>query len=170
MIGPGRKTWRGEKLVTPKFRTVRNCFWSAAFILAVVGASLAHGTNWPVPEAAKKMKNPVATSPAVLKAAGAIYVDKCAQCHGDTGKGDGPEAMMYSVKPANFSDVHMMGEMTDGEIFWKMSEGREPMPAFKKQLTEEQRWQLVHYVRAFAKPAEKKPAPTAAKKASEHKH
>ena len=40
--------------------------------------------------------------------------------------------------------------MTDGEIFWKISEGRAPMPGFKKQLSEEDRWQLVHYLRAFA--------------------
>ncbi len=61
---------------------------------------------------------------------------------------------MYAVKPADFTGAHMMGEMTDGEIFWKISEGR-PMPSFKKQLTEEQRWQLVNHVRSLAP----KPAP-----------
>lgn len=136
---------------------------------AAIGSALAHGPkDWPVPEAAKKRPNPVASTPAGLKAAKAIYDEKCLQCHGDRGKGDGPESMMYEVKPANFSDAHMMSEMTDGEIFYKMSEGRMPMPAFKKQLTEEQRWQLVHFVRTFApkgahqhdaKPAAKKPAP-----------
>lgn len=141
----------------------------AGLVCLAVSLALAHGKNWPVPEEAKKRPNPVAASPAVWEAARAIYADKCAQCHGDAGKGDGPEAMMYDVKPADFSDAHMMGEMTDGEIFYKMSEGRMPMPAFKKQLTEEQRWQLVHYVRTFApkpkhksdaaKPAAKKPAP-----------
>ena len=138
------------------------------FLIASAGVTLrvaAHGSNWPVPEAAKKMKNPVPLSDAALQAAKAIYEDKCAQCHGDTGKGDGSEAAMYDVKPANFSDAHMMGEMTDGEIFYKMSEGRQPMPAFKKQLTEEQRWQLVHYVRTFApKPQPKKEEAKPAKK------
>lgn len=117
--------------------------------LAAAGM-LAHDKNdWPVPEAAKKLKNPVPANAETLKVAKAIYDDKCAQCHGDTGKGDGPEATMYKPKPADLTDVHMMGEMTDGEIFWRMSEGRDPMPAFKKQLTEEQRWQLVHYLRTF---------------------
>jgi mono/diheme cytochrome c family protein len=138
------------------------------FLVAALATALtfAHGDKkWPAPESAKAMKNPVAATPAALQAAKAIYDDKCLQCHGETGKGDGPESMMYSTKPADFTDAHMMSEMTDGEIFYKMTEGREPMPSFKRQLTEEQRWQLVHYVRTFtpkpkpkADPA-KKPAP-----------
>ena len=71
---------------------------------------------------------------------------------------------MYSTKPANFTDAHMMSEMSDGELFYKMTEGREPMPSFRRQLTEEQRWQLVHYIRTFTpKP---KPKPEPAKKTS----
>lgn len=130
---------------------------------------LAHGPNaWPIPEPAKKVPNPVKASPAVLATAKKIYAEMCVQCHGEKGKGDGSEAMMYSVKPANFSDKHMMDEMTDGEIFYKMTEGRRPMPTFKNTLTEEQRWQMVHFVRTFASAP---PARTPAKKATPtHKH
>jgi len=124
--------------------------------------------DWPVPEAAKKMKNPEPRSNATLSVAKALFNDQCANCHGDTGKGDGPDAMMYTPEPADLSDAHMMGMMTDGGIFYKISEGRKPMPAFKKMLSEEQRWQLVHFVRTLAPkmlhaPAAKKPA---AKRAS----
>ena len=120
----------------------------------------AHGPkDWPVPEAAKKRPNPMPAGPAALKAAAPIYAEKCSQCHGDTGKGDGPEAEMYNTKPANFTDAPMMAEMTDGEIYYKMTEGRRPMPTFKKQLTEQQRWQLVHFIREFAAKSDgKKPA------------
>ena len=145
-----------------------------------VAGALAHGNkDWPVPEEARKRPNPVLKTESGLQAAKAIFDDKCAQCHGDTGKGDGPEAAMYEPKPADLSDAHMMSEMTDGEIFYKISEGREPMPTFKKQLTDEQRWQLVHFLRTFAKkPAKpanpaKKPAPAkqpAAKKPTATKH
>ncbi len=126
----------------------------------------AHGPkNWPVPEDAAKLKNPVPATEASLAAAKALYLERCAQCHGEEGKGDGPEAAMYDVKPADFTDPHMMGEMTEGEIFWKISEGRRPMPSFKKQLTEEQRWQLVNYLRTLAPnpPAAPKPVPAPAK-------
>jgi mono/diheme cytochrome c family protein len=150
-------------------------FWAgkgiAFFALAIAalffaGWAVAHDKDWPVPAAAAKVKNPVAPTPDNLAAARAIYMDKCANCHGEKGAGDGPEADMYTPSPSNFTDAHMMGEMTDGEIFWKMSEGRKPMPSFKAQLSEEQRWQLVNYVRTLApKPAAKPPAkPSAPKK------
>jgi mono/diheme cytochrome c family protein len=43
-----------------------------------------------------------------------------------------------------------MSSVTDGEIFYQISQGRKPMPAFKKRLSEEERWQLVLYVRSLA--------------------
>ena len=128
---------------------------------------------WPAPEAAKKLKNPVPATEASLDAAKTIYLNNCVQCHGEQGKGDGPEAPMYDVKPADFTDAHMMGEMTEGEIFWKISEGRRPMPSFKVKLSEEQRWQLVHYVGTFAPkpaPSQKSNRAPANKKSSPHKH
>jgi mono/diheme cytochrome c family protein len=97
-------------------------------------------------------------------------MDSCAQCHGEQGKGDGPDAPMYDVVPTNFTDAHMMAEMTDGEIFWKVSEGRRPMPSFKKRLTEEQRWQVVNYLRTFVPKPAPKPDPPAHKKAAPSKH
>jgi len=151
-------------------RSARTAFLLLSLSLTLVVSAIAHGKkDWPVPEEAKKMKNPVPPSDAVLAAAKAIFDEQCANCHGDKGKGDGPDAPMYSVKPADLSDAHMMSEMTDGEIFYKITEGRKPMPTFKKTLSEEQRWQLVHYVRSFAPkptalPAAKKAAP--AKKTS----
>jgi mono/diheme cytochrome c family protein len=141
-----------------------------AVIVCAAALGFAHGDKkWPVPAAAKAMKNPVAATPAGLKAAKEIYADKCQQCHGDTGKGDGPESMMYSTKPANFTDAHMMSEMSDGELFYKMTEGREPMPSFRRQLTEEQRWQLVHYIRTFTPKPKAKATPEPAKKPSPKK-
>ncbi len=138
-----------------------------AISLGLAGWVAAHGKkDWTAPEEAKKLKNPAAATEASLAAAKAVFLENCAQCHGEGGKGDGPEASMYDVKPADFTDAHMMGEMSDGEIFWKISEGRQPMLSFKKRLTEEQRWQLVNYLRTFAlKPAPApKPSGTPAKK------
>ncbi len=126
--------------------------------------------NWPVPLEARKLKNPVAATPSTLAAAKAVFQENCVQCHGEEGKGDGPEAPMYSVKPANFSDAYMMREMTDGEIFYKITEGRMPMPSFKKRLTDEQRWQLVNYVKTFAPKPGAKSSGVGAKKSPPHKH
>ena len=108
---------------------------------------------WVVPEEIKRLKNPLAPSEATLKAARGIYMDECAQCHGERGKGDGPEAAMHDPAPSDITDSKHMNTVSDGQIFYQISEGRKPMPSFKKRLTEDQRWGLVLLVRSFAQPA-----------------
>ena len=82
-----------------------------------------------------------------------VYVGKCAHCHGDSGKGDGRDANRYDPAPTDFTDSKQMSGVTDGELFYKISEGKKPMPMFKNKLTEDQRWELVLLIRSFAKPA-----------------
>ncbi len=42
--------------------------------------------------------------------------------------------------------------MTDGEVFWKISRGiRGIMPAGEKRMTEEERWNVVNYIRTLPK-------------------
>jgi mono/diheme cytochrome c family protein len=105
---------------------------------------------WVVPEEAKARKNPLEPSEAALQSAKVLYGESCANCHGDSGKGDGSEAMRYNPKPADFTDGLHMNTVTDGTLFYQISQGRKPMPAFKRRMTEDQRWQLVLLVRAFA--------------------
>jgi len=124
-----------------------------AFIAVSILLAVLQNREWVVPEEAKKLKNPIAPSAAAMGAARLIYLDKCAQCHGESGKGDGPEGKMYDPPPGNLTDAKHMNARTDGELFYQISQGRKPMPAFKKRLTEEQRWQLVLLVRSFAKAA-----------------
>jgi mono/diheme cytochrome c family protein len=114
--------------------------WLAAF----------HKGPWIIPVAEKARKNPLILSDTVLKTARPIYDQKCSDCHGDTGKGDGSDAMMYDPPPANLTDAAHINKLTDGEIYFQITEGRKPMPSFKTKLTDEQRWQLVLLVRAFA--------------------
>jgi len=127
-------------------------------VLAISGAVVAHhDEDWRAPDDAKQKKNPVPVNESTLAAGKATYTDKCENCHGEKGDGKGSDADMYDPAPSNFTDAEMMNEMTDGEIFWKISEGRRPMPSFKNRLTEEERWQVVNYLRTFAvKPDTKK--------------
>lgn len=136
-------------------------FWRAArshFCVALL-ASLAVVCSgcggWNVPPGAKQLKNPVPANSATLNAARALYRNDCAKCHGINGDGKRPPGSMYSynVQPANFTNARLMDAMSDGEIFWKITNGRKPMPSFKNRLTDEQRWQLVNLLRTFAHPA-----------------
>ena len=65
--------------------------------------------------------------------------------------GDGPGGKVIKVKPANFTDAKLMSGETDGSLFWKMSEGRGPMPSWKDTLSDKERWQLVDYIRKLGK-------------------
>lgn len=153
-------------MAAPSQRTLRLRKIAFVSLLAVIVISIAtaiyQNREWKVPEEAKRLKNPIPLSEAALQAGRRIYMDKCAECHGETGKGDGPQAAMYSTPPASLTDAKRMASVTDGEIFYQISVGRKPMPAFKKRLTEEERWQLVLFVRSFSAPEQ--PSPEAAGK------
>ncbi len=130
----------------------RKLFLALIFAVLCVVAVFAYYENkpWKIPEEAKLRQNPIRLSASALAAGHSTYMDKCTQCHGQTGKGDGPDAASYYPSPTSLVDVNHMSSVTDGEIFYQISEGRKPMPAFKRKLSEEQRWELVLYVRSLA--------------------
>jgi mono/diheme cytochrome c family protein len=111
---------------------------------------------WVAPAEARQVKNPVPVTPQTLAAGGELFHENCAPCHGDTGKGDGDTGKIIKKKPANFTDAKLMSLETDGSLFWKMGEGRGPMPAWKDELSEKERWQLVNYIRKLGKDAAEK--------------
>jgi|SRR5450755_3417725 mono/diheme cytochrome c family protein len=137
---------------TPTTRRISKILFGAALLLMGISLILATRENrqWKIPDEAKQRKNPLQPSAAALQAVRGIYLENCAQCHGDTGKGDGPEAKMHDPLPADLSNYKFNFGLSDGEIFYQISQGKKPMPAFKGRLTEDQRWQLVFLVRDFA--------------------
>jgi len=78
--------------------------------------------QWTAPPEASKLKNPVKDSKENVDEGRKIYVQQCATCHGQTGKGNGPAGKYLPKKPANFTKADFQ-KQTDGEIFWKISEG-----------------------------------------------
>ncbi len=113
---------------------------------------------WIAPASAKAVKNPVPANPANLAAAKDNYTKNCVLCHGDKGDGQGLMGSSLDPKPHDFTDAKSMATETDGDLFWKMSEGRGAMLPMKDKLTETERWQLVRYIRTFSAPASKAPA------------
>ncbi len=125
---------------------------AAVVLLLFAGLLYGHTKKpWPVPAAAKARKNPVAATAESLAAGAKLFQRNCAVCHGETGDGKGPWQDILTTQPGNFTDASRMAEHTDGELFWKISTGRELMPAFEKKLSEQKRWQLVNYLRTFAR-------------------
>jgi mono/diheme cytochrome c family protein len=122
--------------------------------VAIAGGIIVYSlSDWSAPAKAKAMPNPIPATPQAIGAGMSIYMDRCQNCHGEDGNGKGERAEKLSVAPADFTDAHAMGAQTDGELFWKISEGHRPMPAFEKKLSEQERWQLVDYIRTFSQSA-----------------
>jgi len=107
-----------------------------------------------VPDDYAHLENPGADDEAFATAGQALFEVNCASCHGPEGAGDGPAAVALDPQPANLGDAAMMDTLSDAYLFWRVSEGggMEPfnsaMPAWKF-FSEEQRWQLVNYIRTF---------------------
>jgi putative copper resistance protein D len=117
---------------------------------ALIGAAI-NVFSHDVPKDIATKKNPVASSDAALTKAKSNYEENCLMCHGENGKGDGPMAGMLKEKPPDISDSKMMGEMTDGEIYYMITKGMKPMPPFETKISEEERWGLVHLMRSISK-------------------
>lgn len=102
---------------------------------------------WPVPDKYKVMKNPVKFDKA---AALTLYTTHCKSCHGKEGLGDGTKAAQLETPCGDFSTAAFQ-KQTDGSMFYKVLEGRDDMPSFKKKIPDENDiWQLVHYMRTLA--------------------
>jgi mono/diheme cytochrome c family protein len=125
-------------------------------LAAVVVTVINTARNWNATAAARRLKNPVPATADVLAAGEQNYGEHCRNCHGEKGDGRGEKAAELSVAPGDFTDARTMSRRTDGELFWQITRGRLPMPAFEDKLTDQERWQLVDYIRTFA---EKPPGP-----------
>jgi mono/diheme cytochrome c family protein len=103
-----------------------------------------------VPEEAAAVPNPIEADEESLAAGRELFAANCAICHGESGRGDGPGAAELAKQPANLTEAHVQ-ELSDGALFYIISHGRPetPMPAWNNFLNEEQRWQVVNYLRTF---------------------
>lgn len=106
-------------------------------------------TRWVAPKSAVIVKNPLEVHKGLAEAK-TLYVANCSPCHGDQGKGNGPAAQALNPKPADHTSAAVQSQ-TDGELFWKLSEGRNAMASYKNVFTAQQRWELVNYIRTLAK-------------------
>ncbi|MBI3949810.1 MAG: cytochrome c [Acidobacteria bacterium] len=109
----------------------------------VVGQS-----TWTAPAKAKETKNPLKDDKASVAKGQKLFETNCAMCHGKTGAGDGPMAAKLNPKPAHLNKKTLGGQ-TDGELFWKISEGKPPMPPLKASIAEKDRWAIVNYLRTL---------------------
>ena len=129
------------------------CFVAlAAFCLAWAPALLRAQTGtWEAPASAKDIQRPAPADAKAVERGSRLFKQNCVPCHGESGRGDGPMGKALGIKPGNLTNGPRMTKHTDGEIFWKISKGKEPMPVFEQKLSARERWDLVAYVRTLAR-------------------
>jgi mono/diheme cytochrome c family protein len=118
-------------------------------VFSISGPLVAQSSDWKAPANVVNRPNPVAGNANATALGQKLYVGNCMTCHGPTGKGDGSGAAALEKKPADLS-ARVRAGATDGELFWKISEGRSPMISWKGSLSETQRWELVNYIKSLA--------------------
>ena len=101
---------------------------------------------WTAPASADTLQNPLKETPKAWKKGAAIYNSACVVCHGNQGYGDGIAGAALNPRPADLTGKKVQ-EQSDGAIFWKLTEGNPPMASYKNIYSEEQRWQLIEYIR-----------------------
>jgi mono/diheme cytochrome c family protein len=106
---------------------------------------------WNPPASATAKANPVKSDAESIGEGKALYAKHCQSCHGKSGMGDGAKASELKTEPGDFTKASFQSQ-SDGSIFYKISEGRDDMPSFKKKMTEPSDvWNLVNYLRTLKK-------------------
>src|SRR5207253_10601852 len=86
--------------------------------------------------------------PSLVRGA-ALYQEQCAQCHGPTGRGDGPKAKhLQGPPPASLADRDAMSTVSPLDVYRKITLGvaGTAMPQFEETLSPEDRWAVATYV------------------------
>jgi mono/diheme cytochrome c family protein len=90
----------------------------------------------------------------------------CAQCHGPTGRGDGPSAATLKdslgrlIPARDYSRGEYLGGDTASAINMRFQAGIDgtPMPSYKGAIKEDQSWDLTHYVLSLREPKPASPS------------
>lgn len=99
-----------------------------------------------------EIMNPVPADTRSITAGQRLYERNCLECHGRSGKGNGPKSPALMVPPADLSTLAIPGNYSDGQFFEWISSGfpAAGMPAYNTTLSEKERWHLVNYIRTMA--------------------
>ncbi len=104
-----------------------------------------------IPADAAKMVNPYKSTPESLAHAKKIYGYECALCHGANGNGKGDVVADLKLTLKDYTDPAALKDLSDGEIFYIIKNGRGQMPGEGERVKIEDLWNMVVLVRSFSK-------------------
>ena len=148
-------------------KTIKSIILSSILLISLVPSTKvlaqtkqdidAHKRRWDTPAWTDTVHNPFKGNAAITDTGKFYYNKLCFVCHGNSGKGDGVAAPGLSIKPADHTSMVVQSQ-TDGSLYYELTNGHAPMPAYKTIMTNKQRWALINYIRVLglkSKPAKK---------------
>ena len=99
-------------------------------------------------EEAAILVNPLPRDRQVLERGRRVFNIRCSVCHGATGNGVPTLTSAYGAKPANLLSKQFR-DYPDGTIYWVITKGKNSMPSYAADASEDERWAVIHYVRAL---------------------
>jgi len=98
-------------------------------------------------QAGQELVNPLPRTGAVLERGHKVFMNTCVVCHGPEGDGQGYIVPIYPMPPSLHS--LKVRNWPDGRIFHVITRGQNLMPSYATQILPEDRWAVIHYVRAL---------------------
>jgi mono/diheme cytochrome c family protein len=120
-----------------------------AIAIAGLGLSFALGA---LQNTSGELLNPIPPDARSIAAGRELYEQNCFVCHGPTGRGDGPAAINLNPRPVDLVQHVIVGVHPDAQLFDWISNGypNSAMPAFASTLSENERWDVLNFIRTFA--------------------
>ncbi len=99
--------------------------------------------------AGETLRNPLKPTMKVLERGQKLFHDYCRTCHGSQGQGDGPIVGpgLFPAPPSLHTDTAR--SFKDGRIFHVITRGQNAMPSYADKLNTEDRWAVIHFLRAL---------------------
>jgi mono/diheme cytochrome c family protein len=127
------------------------------FLFALL--TLSHSSQQPaaapaqsgIPPEAARMVNPVKPTAESQAHAKKVYGYDCAMCHGENGNGKGDVVADMKLSLKDYTDPAALKDMTDGEIFYIIKNGKGQMTGEGERAKAEDIWNMVVYVRSLSK-------------------
>ena len=105
--------------------------------------------HWMAPAKMAGRNNPVKSDKSSLARGKQLYERHCRICHGEQGQGDGAAASGMRPAPANLAVMAPLH--SDGDLAWKIAEGRGAMPGWRAALRPMEIWDVVNFIKHLSK-------------------
>jgi mono/diheme cytochrome c family protein len=115
-------------------------------IITLFLAMQVYAQDWLVPADQKNRVNPQEYNLANVNKGKDLYIKNCKSCHGDAGKNN----VLPLLPPPVDITSEKMQKNTEGELYYKITNGRGAMPQFKATISDDDRWRIVNYISNFS--------------------